>query len=181
MTHVVSKELFQRIQQRWEKANHPAIVDYPLLDVMIELNKIPGIATTWSCAGHTFEEKKRPLPEGFDRDRYMIRSYIAIVVSEEHPEMLQKFLNWSGSGVTLTYRPVFKTVLVFTHLRLGGLTRLKEDYDVWYPVISVEISYNPYKDLKRNTYREIAKSMFPFLKAEEVKRNPYYLDNIKEG
>ena len=73
-----------------------------------------------------------------------------------------------GNAGLTDYRPRFKTTMEFTHLRLRGITGLEEHMDIWYPVISIEVTYNPYRDPDRVTYKEVAGSLLNYLSTKHI-------------
>jgi len=168
MSHVVDKELFARIEKRWNKVVLDRDIDLALREILPRINAIDGIMSVWSCAGHTLQEQDKDLPEDFDPNRYRTRSYIALVIREGSEHLISQLAEWMGKSSLTDYRPSFKTTMEFTHLRLRGLTGLDEDEKIWYPAISIEVVYNPYRDPDRVTYKEIVGSLLNYLSSKHV-------------
>lgn len=58
--HYVSEETLHKLQARFERLiNDKTVhVDPKILDLVIKINRIPGIVTCFSCSGHTEEEER---------------------------------------------------------------------------------------------------------------------------
>ena len=168
MSHVVDKELFARIEKRWNKVVLDKDIDPALREILPRINTVDGIMSVWSCAGHTLQEQDKDLPEDFDPERYCTRSYIALVIREGSEHLINQLADWMGNAGLTDYRPRFMTTLELTHLRLRGVTGLDEDENIWYPVISIEVTYNPYRDPDRVTYKEIVGSLLNYLSTKHI-------------
>lgn len=163
MSHVVSKELFSYIEKRWGIVNPERDIDLHLREILPCINSIDGVMSVWSCSGHTLQEDDAPLPENFNPAQHRSRSYIALVIREGSEHLIDQLVKWMGQSDITQYRPRFKIKLEFSHLNLRGLTRNEADGNTWYPVICIEVVYNPYLDLERVTYKKILGSALDYL------------------
>lgn len=160
--HHVNPEVYEIINQRWlRNRNHPKICDIHLKNFIQRFNTVDGLKTVWSCSGHTREEQGRPSPD--DISKFITRSYIAFAMTEGNEEILQGLSNWLVSEEVRRCKETIRLSIKWDWLNLGGLTRDQPHKNIVYPIFSLEIRYNPYKDLDRTNYKAFLNGLFDFI------------------
>lgn len=77
MSHAVDKELFARIEKRWNKVVRDRDIDLTLREILLRINAIDGIMSVWSCAGHTLQEQIKTSTESTEKQIKVLDMLIA--------------------------------------------------------------------------------------------------------
>lgn len=162
--HYIDNELLQQLKDRTTVtlATRPEDLDERIVDLIREVNAIPGIATTFSCSGHTPDEQKQKYQESKARyDRFhhydpiveftdfkvapMEDAHIIFAVTEEGQPFIDAILKYMMEQDQLE-RASFKPSLTLVRLLNPSATGVKEHYPAWkfsisFTTLKVHASY----------------------------------------
>ena len=132
---------------------------------LIKLNTLPGIATVWSCSGHTEEECKA---KNKTYNEYQER-YVIFVIDESGWEILESFSEWSKQlrkEYWMYFRPRLTTGELVWKLdddRLISSNRQR------YPFWEITMSYPDVSNESREVLEEMWVDMINYLCRKTVK------------
>ena len=122
--HICKSEIFNSLKAREAVLfkNGDEFIDERIRPLVAAFRKVPTVCVTWSCSGHTAEERRIKLPADIPTEKITpaIRWYMAFVVENEGFEFvraLSEFIGQRTERLTMTKTDI---KLVATYLRVIG-------------------------------------------------------------